>query len=221
MDAPAATPSRADASGERSPDVKNNDSGREINSLTKIDETTGLAAVPEDMFWRVKEATVNAGDTSLNVGGVSLNLIRKKTMELDERKLHEWKANGFFKRLITGEKQSKVVTEVRPAESLVKEILEIQNFLVEVETAIPEGEEDQWTSFEYRVHYLYSGNYREKKHYKVTEATPENLRKRSIEAWEAYLNAEHADALEEDRKVNLNRILGDYPPKSLKDLVDA
>jgi hypothetical protein len=186
----------------------------------KIDETTGLAALPEDMFWRVAEATVDAGETTLHVGGTVLKLIRKKTLTKEEYESHYFEDNGFWKRLITGEKRSKI-TETVPAETATKEILEIQNFLVKVVMDVPKGEKGQWTPFDYEMFFYYSSNIKETKYYKVTPATPENLREKSVEAWKSYLNAEHTDALEEDRKVELNRVLGDYPPKSLKDLVDA
>lgn len=183
--------------------------------MTKIDETTGLAAVPEDMFWRVAEMVLDTGERYKDVGGVRIDLIKKTTIEIPEQELHNWENNSLWKRIVTGEKRTKI-TETVPAESKTTEESLVYASLLKVVKTEPEDLTD-WVKFKYdrywdEVHTRY---------YKVIPATAENLRKNSILCWEHYLKQQHTAAIEEDGKRELSRVLGDYPPKSLKDLVDA
>jgi hypothetical protein len=196
--------------------------GREINSLTtKIDEVTGLASVPEDMFWRITELPLDTGDTgSKDVGAVKMTLFRKVESTIPEKEMHHWTQNNFWKHFFTGQARTKV-TEVEPAktETIEKELCHI-NLLMTCDQ-IPKDTKHEWTPYTYFRRMYYSNDTNDKKFYRVIPATPDNLRDKSVVVWEFYMTQQHEKALEMDRRLGLERVLGDYPPKSVKDLVDA
>jgi hypothetical protein len=187
--------------------------------LTKIDETTGLAALPEDFFWRVKEQKLGRGtNPAKDVGGVTISLIRKKTTVTPETTTTEYVRHGLWKTLMTF-KQGREVTTVTPETTETREIVEAAESLLLTTSTEPKKPEE-WAKYTISWDYGYSYTY-DKRWYKVIAPSPDNLRGASVRCWEEYINHLHEIALEMNNKRDLDRILGDYPPKSVKDLVNA
>jgi hypothetical protein len=184
--------------------------------LTKIDETTGLAQVPDDMFWRVTETKLDLGTSYKDVGAVTIHLFRTTTTTEPEFENYSYVDNSFWKRVITGEKKTKV-TEIIPAKTKTGSMSVVHSPLLKVEKKKP-ADLEGWTEYWYSGYWAESA---ETRWYKVMPHTAEQLRDESIRCWKHYIKAQHTLALEEDRSRELAKVLGDYPPKSLKDLVDA
>lgn len=177
----------------------------------KVDSKTGLAEVPEEFFWRIKEDKIYMGwdNKELDVGGVQIILVRKTTEDIPETKETKWVRNSLWEMLTTF-KQGKEVTTVTEAWTKNKNDQVAIISLLGMREEEPKKDVDLWKS--YRVGYGY--NYFTK-WYKVTAPSPENLLKYSGQCWELYINTLHGQAHEMNNKRDLDKILGDYPPKTL------
>lgn len=182
--------------------------------MTKIDETTGLAQLPEDMFWRIEEANLKFGYTTVDT--LRLMLMQKRTVTTAgyTTSLTEEILNGFWKHFLTGEKYETVTTEtVIPAKTE-----EVQNNCITRTLAskakLPYDTRG-WTK--YTVQNYYSDE-EKTGYFKVDEPTKENLKALSVEVLTDWINNRHEVAIGYDKKHIRDKIIGDYPPKSLKDM---
>lgn len=183
--------------------------------MTKIDETTGLAALPDDMFWRVEESVLNTGSSYRSVGAVKLLLMKKIVAVTESVTKFRDVPNGFWKRVYTGDRYTSVPYKTEPiTKTGVREVRSTDFLLTAHE--VPDGETG-WNQYT-----VYDGwGDTEDRYYSVVPATAETLLKNSLSLWANHLNGQHQIALDEDARRDLEAILGDYPPKSVKDLVNA
>lgn len=187
--------------------------------MTRIDETTGLAALPEDMFWRITEDKVSAGNSRMDVGAVSLNLIQKSVEEVPATERIRKVKNSFWRNFTTGRVYDEIIEPVAASTRAIETRLSSFSTL-QVEVEKPK-DIDGWTPFHHVLEYYFNDDIRTVRYYKVEQPTPEVLAAKSVKAWEHYLSERYVEALEEDRKRELGKVLGDYPPKSVHALVNA
>lgn len=185
--------------------------------MTKIDETTGLAQLPEDMFWRIEEAELKFGNKNVNT--LRILLMRKETVvtKAFDTSSTEKVRNGFWKHFYTGNKFDTVVTTTTIPET--SEIFEYQCATLTLARRSDTPDDTRgWTK--YTVYSRY-GEEDRVGYYKVDEPTRDNISKLSLKVLTHWMDDRHELALRYDKKFALDKITGDYPPKSLKDLVDA
>ncbi len=160
--------------------------------------------------------SLNMGDYRKDVGAVQIELIQNTTITTPECEGYHFEENSFWKRITTGEKRTKITT-VEPAKTTVSTESVVFSPLLKILKEAPKDLEG-WTEYKYTD---YWGDSSGKRWYKVMPHTAEQLRDESIRCWKHYIKAQHTKALEEDRKRELSKVIGDYPPKSVKDLVNA
>lgn len=184
--------------------------------MTKIDETTGLAALPEDMLWRIEESELSTGSYHRSVGAVRLILVKKTVRVYESVTRHRDEPNSFWKHFFTGQRYTSVPYQTKAESVTTEQELRSADFLITADE-VPEGETG-WTPYTY--YDGWGGDYVDG-FYRVVPPTAELLRKNSFNLWEKYLEGQYELALEEDHRRELDSILGDYPPKSVKDLVNS
>lgn len=169
------------------------------------------------MFWRVTEVKLSTryGEAK-SVGAVEISLMQKYTTVTKAYEDYRFRRNGFWKRMWTGETNTKENYTV--PEKTEDNVRRVSYYNMLSDTSQEPKDMSGWAEHTYTG---YSSGNTHKRYYKVTPATPENLLEAAIDTLKHYLDLQHAEALNEDRQRELDRILGDYPPKSLKDLVDA
>lgn len=179
--------------------------------MTKIDEATGMAALPEDMFWKVEQESIGYGYGATSVDTVSISLCQTYTdVERAFTRTRQVKASGlrgFFggTKIIDEEVPEKVETYTRTLTS--GSLLEKRN-------------EKPKDSMGWKAKTIQSGWDSYKAYYRITPCTKDTLRELSIKTWNEYLDTRHEVALRMNSERDLKKFLGSYPPKSLN-LVEA
>lgn len=195
-------------------------------TITKLDNDTGLPVLPEDLFWRIKEAKVANGDKYVDAridehgrrfpsrwetiykssGTVKIDLVRVSTKEIPAKpeviKTITKRALGIFPY-----EQSIVAEESRPAHTeQVEEAIGHGSLLEHRDKPVDKSDyaDREWTN-----------NYWSDGAYKATPPTKENIRDLAAKIWSAYITDQHGLALVEDGERELAKFLGDYPPKNL------
>lgn len=182
--------------------------------MIKIDEATGLAALPYDKIWRVSD---DKFDHRKDVGALKIQLINitETTSPGEETVVTDKVPNGFWTRLFTGREYSKV-KRVVPATDIVhtNEYVQETFSLLKESDVLPPEDTGEWRKMVFNNRW--SGE-QETVYFQVTPATPEVLRDASVKLWETYLTKRHELALAYDLRRDLERFMGDYPPKKLVD----
>lgn len=165
----------------------------------KIDEKTGLPAIPEEYKWIVEEGSV-AGTPITEVV-----LAQKYTVQ--ENEVVEKTRKGFWGNTV-------IYTETvsRDVEKFGRVSGErLCEFLYEED--VDEGSSTE--GFTYVPTY---GGYGIPYSFwlKVLPTNAENIRKAAERAWTNYLNVLHGEAIREDERRHREKYLGTYPPKTLE-----
>jgi hypothetical protein len=183
-----------------------------------IDSKTGLAQLPDDLFWRVEKdnRTSYDGRKKTEHKGLRLKLIRKSTETVEgecveyEKKVRR---SGFWSRLFLGETTTEKVIEVTPTttEETEEEIYALSTFH-SYSTLEDTGthEVKEGFLFWYRDHWS-NRNY----YIKPGPVTAEALIDLSKEVLTSWINKQYDEALAEDKARYRDAFLGDYPPKTL------
>lgn len=178
--------------------------------MTKIDEATGLAALPEGLFWKVQQASVGYGSNATMVDTVSISLCETYT-EVEPAFTREVRVNSGGLRGFFG--GTKFVKEAVPESTRTFTRYLHSGSLLETSTEKPK-DTSGWFVRTYDEYFGYHYD-TVKEYYRVTPCTPDNLRELSVKMWVDYLNQQHEQALKINSKVSLKAFLGDYPPKNL------
>lgn len=182
--------------------------------MTKIDETTGLALLPEDMFWRIEEAELKFGYTTVNTIRLCLMQNRTYVTKAYSESSMEKVQNGFWKHFFTGDKFEEVLTITEVPEKSEETVHSCTTNTLASRSEDPEDRRG-WTQ------YTVVNHYSDKKkigYFKVEEPTAENIAKLSVELLKDWIDGRHEIAIRHDKQHAIDKITGDYPPKSLKDM---
>lgn len=195
-------------------------------TITKLDNDTGLPVLPEDLFWRIKEAKVSNGDKYVaphidahgrrfagrfepvykSSGTVRIDLVKVSTKETPAKrevvKIVTKRALGIFPY-----EEAVVEKEAQPARTeQVEEVIGHGSLLERRDKPVNKSDyaDREWTD-----------DYWNDGAYKATPPTKENIRDLAAKIWNEYITDQHGLALAEDGERELAKFLGDYPPKNL------
>ena len=179
----------------------------------QIDPATGLQRIPDDMVWEMTRQHRFDGRYACG------KLVLQKRIEYTQAAVEGyedhvydqsfwnevWRALGF--------KEAGRTTHIypgKPAENKIR-FMELASVLFEErelnQNERPEG--DGWfrtvRGFSYDI----------VDWYRAIAPTSENIRQASIDLWSEYINECHQEAIDMDKKVSLDKFMGQYPPNKL------
>lgn len=176
----------------------------------KIDVTTGLPKIPDDMVWNVVRVhNIDVGDFGMYVSLDGLYRMQLEKVYTKEKHYPAVTKTGFWG-------NTKILKDAYTETSSYNSVLGFENLYdVVQDSSAAAGTPSGYTR------YVWGGILEVPLHaafVKVEPLTQEIIYNSAIMVWDKYIEESHTDALSMDKVREDDKLLGFYPPKTLKGL---